>query len=373
VVGVLRAEEANVLQARASARAHGWWDTLMRTMQGLRILYEHTSRTAEWARLVEEIIPDFVDTATDGPLPGREENWTLVTEYRVGLAEEARQWTEAERLQRISVEWDRQRASAALGLHPRKLSSRQRHEIRVLATSMHELGQIQRELGQPECVMAFEEDFNLSLRIGDQHGAAVTAFNLGHAYKDLPTIRDLAEAERWYRQSLELHADDRLGRSKTLDQLGIVARLRFREARRARSPVRELLKHLNAALALYLEALDMTPRDAIADLATRHNHLGNIYGDAGDLDRAMEHYRKAISYSEAAGDSYHAAQTRYSFGVLLAQSRRFTDAKEYALAALRGYQTFGDRAKDDVTKTNELIALIEKAQKAGGGELEAGT
>ena len=30
-------------------------------MQGLRTLYGHTGRRAEWQRLVEEIVPDFVD------------------------------------------------------------------------------------------------------------------------------------------------------------------------------------------------------------------------------------------------------------------------------------------------------------------------
>ena len=76
-------------------------------MQGLRKLYAHTGRRAEWKRLVEEIVPDFVDPETDGPLPGREEQWGLVTEYRVRLAQEERQWAEAERLQTVHVDWDR--------------------------------------------------------------------------------------------------------------------------------------------------------------------------------------------------------------------------------------------------------------------------
>ena len=71
-------------------------------MQGLRALYEETGRRAAWRRLVEAVVPDFVDSATDGPLPGREDNWTLVTQYRLDLAREERKWPEAERLQRTS-------------------------------------------------------------------------------------------------------------------------------------------------------------------------------------------------------------------------------------------------------------------------------
>jgi tetratricopeptide (TPR) repeat protein len=370
VIGVLRAEEANLLQARALARAHGWWDALTSTMQGLRILYMHTSRRAEWARLVEEIVPDFVDPVSDGPLPGREEgDWSLVTEYRVQLAEEARQWGQAEKLQRKRVEWARQRASAALALPPEILSPTQRNGIRTLAASVHELGQIQRELGQPGCVESYKEAYELALRINDRPSAATAAFNLGNAYIGSPAIRDLVEAERWYRQGLELYSkEDRLRRARCLGQLGRVAYERSRQAREAARPERELLEHLNDALRLSVDALDLTPQDAIVDLAASHNQLGNIYSDAGDLDRALEHYRNDIRYSEAAGDIYGAAQTRSNVALALAQGGRFADAKEYAAAALRGFQTFGERAKDDILETLKLIALIEHGLKGGGKE-----
>ena len=103
------------------------------------MLYDHTGRRAEWAALVKEIVPDFVDPATDGPLPGREEQWSLVTEYRVRLAEEARQWAEAERLQRVRVDWDRRRAARpgpAAGGAGRRAAQR----IRTLAVSLERAG-----------------------------------------------------------------------------------------------------------------------------------------------------------------------------------------------------------------------------------------
>lgn len=214
---------------------------------------------------------------------------------------------------------------------------------------------------------SYTESYKLALRIDDRAAAATAAYKLGSSYVALPAIRDLAEAERWYRRGLELYSkEDRLHRARCLGQLGLVARERFKEARGAERSERELLEHLNAALGLYLEALDLMPKDAITDLAIAHNQLGNIYSAAGDLDRALEHYRKDINYSEAAGDVYGAAQTRYNVALTLAGRGRFADAKEYAVAALRGYQTFGDRAKDEVMETLELIARIEKAQKAEG-------
>jgi hypothetical protein len=114
VTVTLAAEEANLLHARQLARRHGGWDRVTSTMQGLRVRYDHTGRRAEWARLVVEIVPEFLDPHTDGPLPGREADWSLVTEYRARLAREMRDWPEAERLQRVKVDWDRRRAERVL-------------------------------------------------------------------------------------------------------------------------------------------------------------------------------------------------------------------------------------------------------------------
>ncbi len=206
----------------------------------------------------------------------------------------------------------------------------------------------------------------MALRIDDRQAAATAAFNLGRAHEDLPAIRDLAESERRYRRSLELRRrEDRLGRAKCLGQLGSVAHERFREAREAAKPAEQLLEHLNTAMRFYLESLDLTPQDAIVDLARTHNQLGGICESAGDLDRALDHCRKSIGYWEMAGDVYGAAQTRSNVALALARRGRFGDAKEYAVAALRGYQTFGDRAKEEVMKTLELIAQIEQELKAG--------
>jgi hypothetical protein len=163
-------------------------------MQGLDQLYGHTGRRGEWAALVREITPDFVDPATGGPRPGHEEEWSLVAGYRVHQAREARQWAEAERLQRGLVDWTRGRAAPALAAAPDALAAAQRHATRSLAVSPHDLGQIRREQGRPDCVAAYEEATSLFQRIGDRPAEAAVAFNLGTACKDIPSLRDLAQA-----------------------------------------------------------------------------------------------------------------------------------------------------------------------------------
>jgi tetratricopeptide (TPR) repeat protein len=381
VIAALSAEEANLIHARSLALSKArqlvlssakrvskgeadWYGPVIGTMQGLRALYEHTGRRAEWRRLVEEIVPEFVDLATDDPLPGREEPWSLVTGYRVRLAMEARQWTEAERLQQVRVEWNRQRATALMVLPSEALDSPQRNSVRSLAASLHELGVIQRELEQPECVAAYEESLTLTERIGERTGAAICAFNLGRAYGQVPTLRDLVQAEHWYQRSLDLVSeDDRIGKAKIYTELGSVSRERFKEARAAQAPEAELLRHLNAALGYYHQGLDLLPPNAVGDLGVVHNQLGNCYSEGGDIDRALNHLRESIRYKEMQGDLYNAANTRFNVAITLAQAGRLADAREYALAAQRNFETYGPRAATEIEQTRELVGQIEADMK----------
>ena len=105
---------------------------------------ERTGRDGEWARLVAQVTPDFIDPATDGPLPGREDQWSIITEYRVRLAMAARDWPAATRLQNLAIAWDRDQAAAALATPASQLTPAQRNQIRNLAVSLQYLGDILR-------------------------------------------------------------------------------------------------------------------------------------------------------------------------------------------------------------------------------------
>ncbi len=208
-------------------------------------------------------------------------------------------------------------------MQPEALDDAQRHAIRTLAVSLGVLAIILREQGKPECVTPSEEAIGLYQRIGDRATEAISAFNLGHAYKDLPALRDLNQAEHWYQRSLELHEErDRLGRGKCHNQLGLVAYEHFKEARDAQEPESEQRRHFNDAARFYHQALDMFPANAVNDFAVTHNQLGNIYGEAGDFDRALTHRREAIRYFELADNLYHAATTRYNAAVVGLKSDR---------------------------------------------------
>ncbi len=114
------------------------------------------------------------------------------------------------------VEWDRREAAPLLARPPEALSAGEKNTLRTLAVSIEQLGHIQREQGKPECVETYKESIPIvSDKLQATAAEAIAAFNLGHAYKDLPALRDLDEAERWYRRSLELFDEgDRLARGQ---------------------------------------------------------------------------------------------------------------------------------------------------------------
>lgn len=354
-------EEANLLYARHLARTNGWWYNVISTMHGLQSLYGHTGRRAEWARLVNEIVPDYVDPDHEGPLPGREEEWGFVTEYCVMLAQEAREYADAERLQQNHVDWARQGAGAALRVSTETLDAVQQNKIYNLVVSLHKLAQIQCELGNGDCVKGYEEALALAERIGNQTLVAIGAFNLGHAYMQIESIRNLGTAEKWYQYSLKLIGEqDYLAQARCLGQLGDVAWRRFNETRAAGKPRDELVIHLTSGLQYYTRALVLLPKNAVNDRVITHNALGIIYSDTGDIDSALSHYRDAIRYRELQSDVYEAAVIRCNVALTLRDAGRFQDAWEYAHAALRNYETYGDRAAEEMQKTRELIAIIEQ-------------
>jgi tetratricopeptide (TPR) repeat protein len=368
VIDALAAEEANLLLARRMARQHGWWGGVISAMQGLDQLYDQRGRRAEWRRLVEEIVPEFVAPSSEQALPGREqEEWSLVMQYRVHLAQQNRDWVEAERLQLIVAQSDRERAQPALDLPPDDLSEDQRHTIQTLAVSLERLGHICREQERDECAARFEQALELADRIADPVEAAICAFNLGTSHMIVPGIRDLDRAEHWYRVSLERRGEqDRIGRGSCLGQLGSIAGARFSEARSAGRPQEELQRYLDEAAERYREALDLLPPDAIEELAAAHGQLGSLYGDAGDLDRALTHYDDSVRLAESAGKLHDAAETRFNVAFDLAQAGRLQDALGYARSALRGFEACGPAAAPDFEQTRQLMEQIKTTLAEAG-------
>ena len=362
VINGLEAEEANLLRARQLALTRHWYDLVVGSMQGLRALHNHTGRTVEWRRLVEELIPEFTDPATSGPQTGRDEGWAILTGYRIRLARNARDWETARQLQSARIAWDRRRAVDALNISPEQLTSVQRTRVRNLGVSLEQLGQILRDQDDPGCVQPYTEAMELYRRIGDRHAEGVLAANLGHAYKNLSALRDLDQAEQWYQRDLELLEDhNTLGRARSKIQLGNIAYERYVDASDAKAPEEELIEYLNQAAGAYYQALELIPDDATDDLAITHGALGNVYRSVGQADQALAHYVKAIQYDERQDNRYRAGGIRLYAALALANAGRRDDAILYARAALRDAEAVGPSAAALAGDARKLITAFEQA------------
>lgn len=373
VIEYLALEEANLLQARRAARHHSWWDCVTSAMQGLRMLYEYQGRLAEWARLVAEIMLEFCDP-NDDPIPGREDQYSLVMDYRVNLAQSyERDLPQAATLQKKLVAWSRQRAAAALALPAdASLDHVQRYYIRTLGVSVFMLGQILRGQGSSNCVAAYKETIQYDQRIQDSADEAIAHYNLGHAYKNIPAIRDLDAAQAAYQRSLALHnPNDALGRARCIQQIGIVHYERFNEARQHGEPDPIVLKHAQAAEEHYLQSLALCPPSSLTDLGRIHNQLGILYKNVGQTERAREHYEKDVQICEQTGDRYGAGQTRFNMVIMYrAAAKReaapprqrdlLLRARAYAQAALRDFQHYQGRAADMEANAQGLLAEIDE-------------
>jgi tetratricopeptide (TPR) repeat protein len=364
VIRVLAAEEPNLLNARSLARSNRWSAVLVRILQGLRVLYQHTGRKWEWSSLVDEIVPDFVDPATQGPLPGKEEEWTVVTEYRVRLARAAGRLDEAARLQSLDVHWNRLRAAAVLAKQPSTWGSNEKNSVRSLAASLEEVGHIERERGSAACVDSYMEALALEEQIPDAQASAICSFNLGMAYQNIAEIRDLALAERWVNRSMELHSQgDHMGHARCLVRLGSIDYDRFQDARKTNRPREECERHLSKAEKYYRVALQRFPTNAVEDLEFAYHLLGTLYSNSGLIEAALYSYGRSIQHSEAMQDRFKAGETRRDVAVALANVGRFADAREWAQCALRDYQAC-ENADAQVVITLKLLEQIESALQA---------
>ncbi len=373
VIDLLELEEATLLHARRLARRNRWWLPVISCMQGLRALYDYQGRTAEWATLVEEIVPDYC-AADDEPIPGLEDEYTPVMGYRIRLAcDRERDLGKAATLQKKLVGLHRQKATDPLTLPAdAPLDAKQRHWLRNLGVSLAQLGHILRDDSNSGCVANYREAIDTYRRIGDKAVEAITEFNLGHAYMYVPAIRDLDAAEGAYQHSLDLRdPNDALGCSKCIIQIGAVHHQRLREADTREEPGETLLRHAQAAERHYLDGLRLCPKDSLTDLAPMHNQLGVLYAQLGQFDKAREHHELGAQYEEKAGNHFGAGQTRFNMALMYLrvagsegqssqQRANLLRARAYAEAALIDFRHYQGRAAKDEADAQGLLDRISQ-------------
>jgi tetratricopeptide (TPR) repeat protein len=231
-----------------------------------------------------------------------------------------------------------------------------------LAVDLTDLGDILRRQHDPGCLPHFQEALTLCQRIGNRLGEAGIAFGLGNTYLSVSGLRDLDQAERWFRHSLGLRAEgDRLGRAQCLAALARVALARSDEAPAAGEAGPVLPGHLNDALRGFHDSLALIPVEDHDSRGAVENDLGNAYLRAGRkyLGEALRHYQRSVQHKEALGDIFGAGRTRFNIAVLLANNGRTGDALHFARAALDNLLSSGPGAAAAAGLARQLIAGLE--------------
>jgi tetratricopeptide (TPR) repeat protein len=359
----LEIQELNLRQACLMAGDQRWWDSAAGAAEGLGALYQSSGRVHEWEEVVERLRGMCSDATTDRPLAGRERLWRTVTEQSVDLATRFGRLPRAEYLQRLCVEWDRQCAEAAAPASMPDAKAAQPESVRALAGSLFCLGEILRREGTP-AVKVEEEAVALRERLGERVLASEWAFELGAAYTETPAIRDLAQAERWLRRSLDLiPEEDPAAKADCLGALGRVAWERFNEARKGNAPESELRRHLGTARQYYQRALEHDRGEDWARLASHNQQLGHVSYSLGDIDRALPYYRESIRCDELQGNIFGAAHTRFNVAIALRDVDRLAEARKYGRLALEEFETLGSSSGLMIERCQKLLAAIEAQLK----------
>ena len=177
---------------------------------------------------------------------------------------------------------------------------------------------------------------------------AIVAFNLGHAYKDIPALRDLDQAEHWYQRDLRAARRPRhpRPRARTTGQLGNVAYQRFIDARDAGEPAASSSPDTSTTPpSAYQQALELLPPDAVSR-SRRHpsparQHLRRCWGH-----RPRAPALPAVHPATGAPGQPLRRRGRAAITppLALAKAGPLHDALLYARAALRDYEAVGPGA-----------------------------
>jgi hypothetical protein len=355
-------EEPNLRHALSIAQSKGWSDAVISVMQGLSVFYTTSGRWATWQRLVDEVTALYVNAADDEPREGFENEWAMVSDYRVELARRLRNLEQAERLQRRKLKWSQDQAGESAGVDaPAPLEPSAKAQLLTFAVDTARLAEILRDREKSECVFAFTEALRIYTKLGEQHGQAVTALNLARAYHDLPPVRDKLQAKTWYLYSLKLRtADDLMGRAMCLGNLGQLA-VEYVDGGSVERDAEANKLFLPGDAEGYLgEALSLFPSYARHDCAIVHNAMGALFSSKDQPDIAVKHFIEASRLFDEGDDTFEAAGARFNAAYMFAELDNEERARAYAESSARMARMLGPTATGLAEQADKFLAILNR-------------
>ena len=329
-MALMRYEEGNLWRAVQLGRTHEQWDEVADVLYGLQKLLTVQGRWLEWERLLADL--EKVAASESGePMEGRDNLWIALQGHRAELAQYRRDLNGAKAIH------------LKLKDHFQKMG-----DDKNTATALHQLGRMEEELRQfDEAEKWYRQSLEIKTRIGDEHGQAATLHQLGIIAEER---RQFDEAEKWYRQSLEIttRIGNEHGQAITLHQLGTIAQER---------------RDFDEAEKWYRQSLEIKTRigDERAQATTIHQ-LGIIAQERRNFDEAEKWYRQSLEIAGRIGDEQGQAITLHQLGMIAQERRDFDEAEKWYRQSLGITTRIGDEHKQAMTLHQLGIIAQERRQ-----------
>ncbi|MBU7027165.1 MAG: tetratricopeptide repeat protein [Theionarchaea archaeon] len=190
------------------------------------------------------------------------------------------------------------------------------------------LGTIVQDLGEWDTAIDYyEKSLEISEKLGDIHGMALTYGNLGLVYAKKG---EWDKAIDYYEKSLEISEKlgDIHGMALTYNNLGSVYADKG---------------EWDKAIDYYEKSLEISEKlGDIHGMAQTYNNLGSVYADKGEWDKAIDYYEKNLEISEKLGDIHGMAQTYNNLGLVYAKKGEWDKAIDYYEKSLEISEKLGD-------------------------------
>jgi tetratricopeptide (TPR) repeat protein len=200
--------------------------------------------------------------------------------------------------------------------------------ISLKANTLHELGWIQDDWGNPKEAIAFyQQSLELQEKIGNLQGKAATLHCLAIIYANQG---DVEKAIAFYQQSLELKEKigDVQGKAATLHNLaGIYANQ----------------GDVEKAIAFYQQSLEL--KEKIGDVqgkATTLHNLAGIYANQGEVERAIAFYQQSLQLQEKIGNVQGKAATLHCLAGIYANQGEVEKAIAFYQQSLELQEKIGN-------------------------------
>jgi len=339
-IDALSQEEDNLHHALTLSHTNGWWQAEIGALHGLFTLLSHQGRFQEWDDVFLQVSSDFISVKL-GPIDGREKWWSFVMDHCLRVVYRVGDLKQAESIARRILRWERAACRSIKKKAVTDLGPADRKKLQFLGIAVGRLADIKRDMGDPECLRLNRESIRIYRTLQDRAQLSVRLFNLGHVFKNVPQLRNLDEAAKYYTEAYKSYPEhDYLARAQCLGQLGALSLARLENGVESGLSERQMLRHLNDSVHYYEDALRMIPSDALIDLARVHNQLGAVlrFSKAEHL-RAVDHFKKAIALFEVAQEWLESAIARVNVAQMLAILSRKEEAQEFVKDAIAIFES----------------------------------